>query len=71
MGPSSVSMAARVAGKMRGRTPHPPGDPAVGVDADEQHVDAGPRPAAEHRRGPVDQHRQVENERLDPGDLHA
>src|SRR5207253_5967180 len=49
----------------------PAGDAGVGVDADEQHVDAGPRPAAEHGRGAVDHHRQVENDRGDACDLHG
>jgi hypothetical protein len=49
----------------------PAGHSAVGVDAHEQHVDAGPGPAAEHRRGPVDHHRQREDDRLDSRDLHA
>jgi len=49
----------------------PADDAAVGLDADQQHVDAGSRPPAEHRRGPVDQHRHVEYERLNPCDLHA
>ena len=49
----------------------PADDSRIGLEADEQHVDAGPRPAAEHRRGPVDQHREIENEGLNPSDLHA
>jgi len=49
----------------------PAGDAAIGVDANEQHIDAGPGPTAEHRRRALDQHRQVENERLNACDLHG
>src|SRR5262249_28575945 len=49
----------------------PARDTGVRVDADEQHVDAGPRPSAEYRRGAVDRHRQIQHHRGDPGDLHG
>ena len=65
-------MAARVAGKDAvAERLAPAGDAGVGVDADEQHVDGGAGPAAEHRRRPVDHHRQVEDDALDARDLHA
>jgi hypothetical protein len=49
----------------------PPGDAGVGVHPHEQHVDAGAGLPAEHRRGPVDQHGQVEDDGLDACDLHG
>src|SRR5207249_4689836 len=49
----------------------PSSDALVGVDANEQQVDASQRAPAQHGRRAVDQHRQVEDDRLDPGDLHA
>src|SRR5439155_7426065 len=49
----------------------PAADTGVGVDAHQQHVDAGHRAVAQLRRRPLDDHRQVDDERLDAGDLHA
>src|SRR3989441_3443390 len=49
----------------------PTGDPGIGVDTDEEHIDAGPGSPAEHRRGAVDLHRHGEDDRFDSRDLHA
>jgi len=49
----------------------PSREAGVGLDADQQHVDAGAGPATEHRRRSLDLHRQVEHDRLDASDLHG
>src|SRR5438876_205218 len=49
----------------------PAADPGVGVDAHQQHVDAGHRAVAQLRRRPLDDHRQVDDKRLDARDLHG
>src|SRR5262249_24588265 len=46
-------------------------DARVRLDADQQHVDAGPRPSAEHRGRAVEDHGHVEHDRFDARDLHA
>jgi hypothetical protein len=48
----------------------PAGDAGIGINAHEQHIDAGARPPAEQRRGAVDHHRQVEDDAFDARNLH-
>src|SRR4030095_15298338 len=53
------------------KTLAPPGHARIGVDAHEQHVDAGARLASLHRHRAIELHRHIDDDGFDFGDLHS